>query len=299
MELKGVQIRDSAAEAFDMWAARLIVTAANEKWARAAARSAVGFATSVIGCRLEAGLDRFLPEDETPDGRPGLSLLLFTRDKDGLEDRLVDRIGQCVLTCPTTACWDGLPGAAERTQAGKRVSYFGDGHQESGERFGRTVWAVPVYEGAFLVEESFGMQPAVGGGNFLILAEYPEAAVSTAEAAVTAIREIPDVILPFPGGVCRAGSKVGSESYSFMGASTNDRFCPPLRDDPKSALPEEVDSVAEIVVDGLTEDAVRSALRAGIPAACQAGVVAIDAASFGGRLGDRIIRLHDVLTAGL
>lgn len=299
MELKGVEIRDSAAEAFDMWAARLIVTAANEKWARAAARSAVGFATSVIGCRVEAGLDRFLPEKETPDERPGASLLFFTRDRDGLEDRLVDRIGQCVLTCPTAACWDGLPGAPERTPAGKRVSYFGDGHQESGERFGRSVWTVPVYEGEFVVEESFGMQPAVGGGNFLILAEYQEAAVSTAEAAATAIRELPDVILPFPGGVCRAGSKVGSEAYSFLGASTNERFAPALRDHPKSALPDGVTSVTEIVVDGLTEEAVVAALRAGIPAACQAGVVAIDAASFGGRLGNRRLRLHDVLTAAI
>ena len=173
MLINGVVIEDTFAEAFTMRAARIVITAKNTKWAREAALSLTGFATSVIGCKCEAGIERELPGTETPDGRPGLSVLLLTMDKESLPQRLIERLGQTVLTCPTTACFDGLNAAPDRLAVGKALRVFGDGFQGSKVVDGRRYWRVPVMEGEFLIEETFGMQKAVGGGNFLILAGNP------------------------------------------------------------------------------------------------------------------------------
>jgi formylmethanofuran--tetrahydromethanopterin N-formyltransferase len=216
-------------------------------------------------------------------------------DTDGLGKRLLERIGQCVLTCPTTACFDGLPGSGRRVPAGGQLRVFGDRHQASKVIGGRRYWRVPVMEGEFLVEESFGVAEAVGGGNFLILADSAGAALAAAEAAVDAIGRVADVILPFPGGVVRSGSKVGS-SYPGLIASTNEAYCPTLRASVASALPAGVNSVLEIVIDGLGEGAVADAMRVGIrAAAATGGVRAITAGNYGGKLGKYHFRLHDLL----
>ncbi|HEY7529194.1 MAG TPA: formylmethanofuran--tetrahydromethanopterin N-formyltransferase [Gemmatimonadota bacterium] len=295
MKIDGVEIEDTFAEAFPMRGARVLVTAASERWALEAARSFTGFATSVIGCKCEAGIETLLDAGRTPDGRPGASLLLFAMDTDGLGKRLLERIGQCVLTCPTTACFDGLPGSGRRVPAGGQLRVFGDRHQASKVIGGRRYWRVPVMEGEFLVEESFGVAEAVGGGNFLILADSAGAALAAAEAAVDAIGRVADVILPFPGGVVRSGSKVGS-SYPGLIASTNEAYCPTLRASVASALPAGVNSVLEIVIDGLGEGAVADAMRVGIrAAAATGGVRAITAGNYGGKLGKYHFRLHDLL----
>lgn len=291
-----MEIRDAAAEAFEMWAARLLVTAADERWVRAACASVTGFATSIIGCGVEAGVERELSSPETPDGRPGASVLLFTVEREDLEDHLLRRIGQAVLTCPTAACWDGLPDARERADAGRRVALFGDGHQERGSAAGRDVWRVPVTEGIFTVEHDFGLQTAVGGGAFLILARDRAGALEAADAAVEAVRGRAGVILPFPDGVSRAASKVSGRRYPYLPASTNERFCPTLRDADETRIPEEVSSVLEVVVDGLDEERVRDAMADAIRAACRPGVVAVDAASFDGRLGDLRLPLREILS---
>ena len=226
MQINGVAIEDTFAEAFTMRAARIVITAKNMKWAREAALSLTGFATSVIGCKCEAGIERELPGSDTPDGRPGLSVLVFTMDKESLPQRLIERVGQTVLTCPTTSCFDGLPAASDRLTVGKALRVFGDGFQGSKVIGERRYWRVPVMEGEFLIDETFGMQKAVGGGNFLILSEDADAALAAAEAAVAAMEPLPGVILPFPGGVVRSGSKVGSKRYKNMIATTNDAFAP-------------------------------------------------------------------------
>ena len=225
----GVRIVDTFAEAFDMRAARVLITAQSAAWARTAAQSMTGFATSVIGCKVEAGLEADLLPEESPDGRPGVSVLLFGFDADGLTSRLIDRVGQTVLTCPTTACFDGLPEAADRVNVGGRLRHFGDRFQSSKFLNGRRYWRIPVMEGEFLVQEAFGVQKAIGGGNFLILARGQEAGLSAAEAAVDVMRKVRRVVLPFPGGIVRAGSKVGANHYKNMIASTNDAYCPTLR----------------------------------------------------------------------
>jgi formylmethanofuran--tetrahydromethanopterin N-formyltransferase len=278
-----------------MRVARVVITARSTRWVRAAALKLTGFATSVIGCKVEAGIERELPTSETPDGRPGASVLLMTMGKDDLGKRLIERVGQTVLTCPTTACYDGLPEAPDRVGVGSALRFFGDGFQASKVIGGQRFWRIPVMEGEFLVQEKFGMLKGVGGGNFLILARSAEAALAAAEAASDALTSHPGVILPFPGGVVRSGSKVGARRSKTMIASTNDAFCPTLRAVTKTALPEDVNSVLEIVINGTDPAAVARAMKTGINAACRDGVVAISAGNYGGKLGPHHFHLRQVL----
>ena len=299
MQISGTFIEDTYAEAFTMRAARLVITAASERWATIAARSMTGFATSVIGCGCEAGLEGPAPE-RTPDGRPGVRVLAFARSSDVLEDQLMRRVGQCVMTSATTACFDDLP-SEETVRVGSLLRFFGDGHQVSKvldaaladppQSRERRFWRIPVMDGEFVVEDRFGVRKAVAGGNFLILGRTPEAALAAAERAVESIRSIPAVILPFPGGIVRSGSKVGSK-YRKLIASTNTPYCPTLRRSTQSALPDDVASVLEIVIDGLSPDDVRRAMAAGVRAACGDGVVSISAGNYGGKLGKHLIHLR-------
>jgi formylmethanofuran--tetrahydromethanopterin N-formyltransferase len=297
MERRGVRIVDTFAEAFDMRAARVLITANTLRWAQTGAQTMTGFATSVIGCKVEAGIEADLKPEETPDGRPGVSVLLFAFDADGLSTRLLDRIGQTILTCPTTACFDGLPQAAERVNVGGQLRHFGDKFQASKALDGRRFWRIPVMDGEFLIEERFGVQKAIGGGNFLILGKDQDATLAAAEAAVEAMRKVRGVILPFPGGMVRAGSKVGARNYKKLPASTNDAYCPTLRGRPgvKSELPENVNAVLEIVVDGLDRVAIENSMRAGIDAACGPGIVQITAGNYGGKLGKHHFQLHALM----
>ena len=296
MNIRGVLIEDTFAEGFGMAAARVVITATNLKWARIAAMKLTGFATSVIACKCEAAIERELGPDETPDARPGIAVLVFAIGAENLNRRLVERIGQTVLTCPTTSCFDGLPEAPDRVPAGRALRAFGDKFQISKVVGGQRYWRVPVMEGEFLLQESFGVQKrAVGGGNFLILGEDAPSALAAAEAAVAAMDGMPGIILPFPGGVARSGSKVGSRGYKSMIASTNDAYCPTLRLTTDSALPEGVNSALEIVIDGLDTHAISRAMRAGIDAACCPGVRAIAAGNYGGNLGTFHFHLRQIM----
>jgi formylmethanofuran--tetrahydromethanopterin N-formyltransferase len=294
LRVNGVEIEDTFAEAFRMRAARVIVTAQTPGWARTAAALASGYATSVIGCDAEAGVEGDVPPPETPDGRPGVSFLLFGFDTARLATALVNRIGQCVMTCPTTACFNGLRADDETVKVGGMLRFFGDGHQASKRLDGRRYWRVPVMDGEFLCEDLFGVQRAVAGGNFLILAADQAAALRAAEAAAGAIRGLPGVILPFPGGVVRSGSKVGSR-YKGLRASTNDEYCPTLRGQGRSRLPADAHAAYEIVIDGLDVARVEAAIRAGVRAACLPGVVRISAGNYGGKLGQHPLPLHRIL----
>jgi formylmethanofuran--tetrahydromethanopterin N-formyltransferase len=296
----GVRVVDTFAEAFSMCAARVVITARSIGWARTAGECMTGFATSVIGCKIEAGIEAELGPEDTPDGRAGVSVLVFGFDAEGLASRLVDRIGQTVLTCVTTACFDGLPDVPDRVSVGGVLRHFGDRFQSSKFLDGRRYWRIPVMEGEFLIEETFGVQKAIGGGNLLILGADEDAALAAAEAAVAAMRQIRGVILPFPGGIVRAGSKVGARRYKQMTASTNDAYCPTLRGRAgvTSAVPEAVNSVLEIVVDGLDRTAIERAMRAGLDAACRPGVVEISAGNYGGKLGKHHFPLHALLSSG-
>ena len=294
MRLHDAEVVDTFAEAFPMWGARIVVTAETPDWASHAARSLTGFATSVIGCKCEAGIERELDAAETPDGRPGISALLFAMDAESLAKRLVERIGQTVLTCPTTACFNGLSGGDEVTVGGL-LRYFGDGWQASKVLGGRRYWRIPVMEGEFLVEERFGIVEGVGGGNLIILAEDVTSALRAAEAAVAAMRPVEGAIMPFPGGIARSGSKVGSR-YKGQIASTNHVLCPTLRaqvDD--SDVPDGVGSVLEIVIDGLAPEPVREAMRRGLDAAARSGALRVTAGNYGGNLGPHHFHLRELV----
>jgi formylmethanofuran--tetrahydromethanopterin N-formyltransferase len=297
LEIAGVSIEDTFAEAFPMTAARLVITAVSPAWARTAANAAVGYAASVIGCDAEAGVERELTPDETPDGRPGVSILLFAFNRDALQKAVVNRVGQCILTSATSACYNGLPLVPDKNiRIGGNLRFFGDGWQFSKLLDGRRYWRVPVMDGEFLCEDWFGTVKGVAGGNFLILGDSQRSALAAAEAAVEAMRGLPGIILPFPGGIVRSGSKVGSR-YKKLRASTNDAFCPTLRGVVKSSLPSEAQAVYEIVIDGLSLEAVEEAMRRGIRAACRPGVVGISAGNYGGNLGPFHLHLHRILAS--
>ncbi len=297
MIINGVAIDDTYAEAFGMKATRILITADSLAWAKHAAHAAFGFATSVIACGCEAGIERELAPEETPDGRPGVAGLLFAVSTKELAKQLERRVGQCVLTCPTTAVFAGCQGE-ESLPLGKNLRYFGDGWQMSKLIAGQRYWRIPVMDGEFLAQESTGLLRSVGGGNFLVLARSRAQALAACEAAVAAIDKVPGAITPFPGGVVRSGSKVGSK-YKALPASTNDAFCPTLRGAVPSELGEEVEAVLEIVIDAVTDADMRVAMKAGLEAVCgmgsAAGILRLSAGNYGGKLGQFHYRLREIL----
>lgn len=294
MKIKRTEIVDTFAEAFGMWGARVVITADTKSWARAAAQSMTGFATSVIRCKCEAAVECEIPETDTPDLRPGISVLLFAMSEKDMSDRLVERVGQCVMTCPTTACYNGLE-AEQMVPVGQRLRFFGDGHQISKVVAGRRLWRIPIMGGEFLVDDVFGIQPTIGGGNLLMLGASRQVALRAATGAVDAMRDVAGVFLPFPQGVVGSGSKVGSR-YKGMIASTNEAYCPTLRGRVEhSELPEGIVAVYEVVANGLDEASLRDALRRGIHAAAERGVDVISAGNYGGTLGQYKFHLHELL----
>ncbi len=295
MEINGVVIEDTFAEGFPIKIARVTVTAITERWALQAAREATGFGTSVIGCSAEAGVEGILGGDETPDGRPGVNILICNMGYKNLENSLLFRLGQCVLTAPTAAAYSGMPGAEKQFDTGKKLSFFGDGYQKQAEMYGRSVWKIPLMSGDFVIEQNFGAIDGIAGGNFLILAQNQAAGLTAAEAAVDAIARVKGTITPFPGGVVASGSKVGSR-YKFLKASTNTAFCTSLREDGVCTLAEDVASVFEIVINGVDKESISAAMKAGINAACKVpGVLKISAANYEGKLGSHQFPLHVVL----
>ncbi|KFI20991.1 formylmethanofuran--tetrahydromethanopterin N-formyltransferase [Nitrosococcus oceani] len=297
MIINGVKIEPTFAEAFPMKATRILITAQDLKWAYHSAQTMTGFATSVIACGCEAGIERELDPSETPDGRPGVAILLFAIGGKGLAKQLEARVGQCVLTSPTSALFAGIY-EGELIPLGKNLRFFGDGFQISKIINGRRYWRIPVMEGEFLTEEKVGMIPAIGGGNFLVLAQSQPQALTACEAAIAAMKKIPNVIMPFPGGIVRAGSKVGSK-YPGIKASTNDVFCPTLKGKTHTNLSAEIESVLEIVIDGFSKEDIQKAMYAGISAVCnfgaQNGIYRISAGNYGGKLGPIHFHLQEIM----
>ena len=297
MIINGTEIEETFAEAFGMTATRIIVTAINPRWARIAGETMAGFATSVIGCGVEVGIESEIPPEASPDGRPGVSVLVFGMSGKALAKHLETRVGQCILTCPTTAVFAGIEGE-QPLPLGKNLRFFGDGYQISKQIAGTRYWRVPVMDGEFLCEEDTAWVSAVGGGNFLVLAETQQQALSACEKAIDAMRGLPNVIMPFPGGIVRSGSKVGSK-YKALMASTNEAYCPTLRGLVKSKLDADIEAVMEIVINGISEEDVRLATRVGIQAVCELGAAEgirrVSAGNYGGKLGQYQFHLREVM----
>ena len=299
IHLGSTEIIDTFAEAFRLRFARLVVTAHDTSWLEAGVQSFCGYATSVIGCDAEVGVERFISPDESPDGRPGASILAFAFTTDSLAEAVTNRTGQCLLTCPTTAVFDGLSQSEERIPLGQRIRFFGDGFEKTKVFDERRYWRVPVMDGEFLVEETCGVAEGIGGGNLVIQGVSLEAALASAKRAVSATAAVPGVITPFPGGVVRSGSKVGSR-YAALKASTNDAFCPGLLGRVPTQLHPGVVACLEIVIDGENERVICEAMAAAIQAAAGEDIPAISAGNYGGKLGKFHFNLHQILTdAGL
>ena len=297
MQIHGVEIVDTFAEAFPIKAARLIITADSARWATTAATVMCGYATSVIACDVEAAIERMVDPDETPDGRPGVSVLVFGFSIDALGKALQGRVGQCILTCPTTACYNGITDCPKEKQIriGGAIRYFGDGFQVAKKFEDRRYWRIPTMDGEFVCEDYFGTVTGVAGGNLLICGTDSPSTLTAAESAVAAIGTGKDIALPFPGGIVRSGSKVGSR-YPKLKASTNDAYCPTLRGLTKTELPANCHAVYEIVIDGLSFEAVQSAMKRGLHAAAASlNILRITAGNYGGKLGKHHIHLRDLL----
>jgi formylmethanofuran--tetrahydromethanopterin N-formyltransferase len=294
VEISGTRIDDSFAEAFRMRYVRLVVTAHDRHWLDAGVREFVGYSSSIISCDSESGVEHCLAAEETPDGRVGAALLVFGFSAEGLAAVVPNRAGQCLMTCPTTAVYDGLCEGDERIGLGKKIRYFGDGFQKSKLVGGRRYWRIPVMDGEFVIDEVLHVAKGVGGGNFILQAETQDAALQAARRAIEAIDPLPGVITPFPGGVARSGSKVGSR-YKALKASTADAYCPTLRGRVETQLTEGANAAYEIVIDGVDEKSVAAAMAAGIRAAAGPAVIAITAGNYGGKLGKFHFHLRDVL----
>jgi formylmethanofuran--tetrahydromethanopterin N-formyltransferase len=297
MKLNDVEIEDTYAEAFPIKIGRVLITAVNRKWAEIAAKEITGFGTSVIGCPAEAGIDVDVPPEETPDGRYGIAILICHPSRKSLRGQLIDRLANCAITSPTVSVFNGLEGAEEFEEI--KLRFFGDGFEYKDEVGGREVWKIPVMEGEFVYEEKIGVKEGVAGGNFFILSENQMSALIAAENAVDAILEVEGTITPFPGGVVASGSKVGSDKYKFMHATTNEKLCPTIKEKIEGTqVPKNVEAVYEVVINGLGVDPVERSMKVGIEAAVKVpGVVKISAGNYGGKLGKCDLKLHEIMGA--
>ncbi|MHA1270945.1 MAG: formylmethanofuran--tetrahydromethanopterin N-formyltransferase [Candidatus Helarchaeota archaeon] len=306
MDLNGVDVEDTYAEAFTMWYTRILITGIDEYWAKTAATVFTGYAVSTIACDCEAAIEKVVSADETPDGRPGVSVIVFSSKK-GLKNALMNRVGQCLLTCPTIAVFDNLqdePDIDKKTEKpmiltiGRMMKYFGDGWEKSRDFKGRKIWDIPVMEGIFSIEDSFGAKKGIAGGNIFIMGDTQENTLKASMAAIEAINKLDGVITSFPGGICRSGSKTGSLKYSkFLHASTNHRYCPTLKDQiDDSLIPDGVNCVLEIVLNGINQDILTKATGAGVKAAVKiSGIKKITSGNYGGTLGKFKIYLKDAI----
>jgi len=296
MIINGIKIEKTFAEAFPMKASRLIITAESKNWLKKAVDSMTGFATSVIACGCECGIEKEISPSKTPDGRPGMTVLLFAMNSESLAKQVLRRVGQCILTTPTTACFSGLE-TDEKINLGNTIRYFGDGFQISKKINNKKFWRIPVMEGEFIIEDKTSITSGIGGGNILIIGTSNKEVLKAGEAAVKEMKKIDNIILPFPGGIVRSGSKVGSK-YKNLIASTNDAYCPTLKGITKTNLDKDIECVLEIVVDGINEKDIALAMKKGISIICKKfnkGIKSISAGNYGGKLGPFHFHLRDIM----
>jgi formylmethanofuran--tetrahydromethanopterin N-formyltransferase len=296
MIINGIKIEKTFAEAFPMKASRLIITAESKYWLKKAVDSMTGFATSVIACGCEGGIEKEIPPSKTPDGRLGMTVLIFAMNSENLAKQVLRRVGQCILTTPTTACFSGLE-TDEKINLGNAIRYFGDGFQISKRINNKKFWRIPVMEGEFVIEDKTSVTSGIGGGNILIIGTSNKEVLKAGEAAVKEMKKINNIILPFPGGIVRSGSKVGSK-YKNLIASTNNAYCPTLKGITKTSLGKDIECVLEIVIDGINEKDIALAIKKGINVICKKfnkGIKSISAGNYGGKLGPFHFHLRDIM----
>ena len=297
MIINKISVEDTFAEAFPMKATRLIVTANSMKWAKEAAASFTGFATSVIACGCESGVETELNPRDTPDSRPGLSILVFSMSSKELARQVLNRAGQSIMTTPSTALFAGNEGT-KGIKLGNALRYFGDGFQISKIIGKKKFWRIPVMDGEFFCEDFAYEMSAIGGGNLIVLGENYEKTIIACEKAVREMQKVKNTILPFPGGIVRSGSKVGSK-YKQLLASTNFEYCPSLSGIVDSKIKNGINCVLEIVIDGLSECDISRSMKIGIDTILQDGenngIKVISAGNYGGKLGPYLFKLKSII----
>jgi formylmethanofuran--tetrahydromethanopterin N-formyltransferase len=308
MKINNVEIEETFAEGFSMYACRILITAENKELARIAAGNVTGFATSTIDCPCEASIDQEIEDGKTPDHRPGISVMFCFIKKENADKVMLDRIGQCVLTTATTSCfnWFAEDARSEKTfeiNTGYKLKFFGDGFEVkdqilfNGQQL--TVWKIPVMDGYFIVQDKFTVTKIAGGGNLMIFFNNLNDALSISKAVVQKIKTIEGLTLPFPGGFVRSPSKIGSLKYSkFLNASTNEPLLPILMNKINyTRVPEGALAGYEFVINGFTEERVKKAMRLGILEATQhLGVIKITAGNYEGKLGKIRYDLKEILS---
>ncbi|MDO5851053.1 MAG: formylmethanofuran--tetrahydromethanopterin N-formyltransferase [Methanobacteriaceae archaeon] len=289
-------IDNTYAEAFPAKLSEILITAETKELALIAAQTATGYATSFIGCPAEAGIDQFIPENETPDNRPGYSIIICQTTTKKLENQLLERIGQCILTAPTTAVYNLLPESETQTNTGFKLKFFADGYETKETINNRTMFKIPIMSGDFIIEENIGIIDAIAGGNLFIEANTQKQALKGAQNAINAIKKVPGAITPFPGGIVASGSKIGSQKYSFMNATTNHQFCPTLKDTINdSKLGKDINGIYEIVINAKDMETIKKATKEAILNASKVeGVQIISAGNYGGKLGKYHIHLEEL-----
>ena len=306
MKINHVEIDETFAEGFKLYGSRILITADSKELAKTAAICATGYATSTIHCDCEAGIDEFYDPEDTPDNRPGVSVIFCVQGKDKADAVLLNRISQCILTSATSACFDWLPedSISEKTfevKTGFKLKFFGDGFEEKEEVVwnGKTIpmWKIPMMDGYFRVQSTFKVTKIVAGGNFMVYSTSPTEIISACQSAVLKMNEIEGIVLPFPGGFVRSPSKFGSK-YKFLDASINQPLIPLLRDKVLDSIaPEQAITGYEFVINGFSEDRVRTAIKVGIQELCtNDNVIKITAGNYGGKLGKIKFDLKEILS---
>lgn len=296
-----VEIQDTYAEAFRSIYAEVLITARDRFWLDQAVNACTGHASSTIMCDCEAGLDHYVDPADTPDGRIGAVVQFhvprFLKNRERhLEKVLLARLSQNILTCPTATVYDHLQ-SDTYFKLGKKIAYFGDGHQFRDNRNGLPVWVIPIMGGEFVLSRRFGYKDGIMGGNLWFMGEDQEYAIDAALQAAKAADSTLGVVTTFPGGVAASASKAGSK-YSFLFASTYEKFCPTLKEKlgEKSGVPAGVNSIMEIIINGRDLETVAKATYNALDATNSLpGLKLITAGNYGGRLGKSFIYLRPEL----
>jgi formylmethanofuran--tetrahydromethanopterin N-formyltransferase len=297
-----IEIEDTYAEAFTGIFCRLIVTADDAQTLRSAAEDSTATPSVVIG-RVEGGIEKWLSEKETPDQRKG-AILQFWGGIDRkasladslkkFETELSYRIRQDILVKPFTAVFDALPNAEGKLDVMTRVGHCGDGYEWIEKRHGREVIVVPIMVPDFIIERYLGYAHGVMGANFWVMCKTKMALKKAGEKALEAIHKVNGVVTPFD--VCSAGSKPETR-FPWIGPTTNHPYCPSLKQrlGKVSMVPEGVRYIPEIVINGISMEAVKDAMKAGIEVVLTVdGVVRISAGNYGGKLGEFKIYLREL-----
>ncbi|MBX2886703.1 MAG: hypothetical protein KTR32_42545 [Granulosicoccus sp.] len=297
LDINGVAIQDDYSETFSAQLCRVLITSINEKWALEAATETKGIGRSATAPPCEATLERLIPANETPDGRPGYVIQMMDRKLETLAKCLALRIRKGTVPNPQTSVFDWLPEQFAEDHIdleGSVIQRFGDGFENEVEMFdNRLMYTVPRMDGTFHVQRKYAVTEAVTGGMFLILGDSVESALASAEKSLDAAAAIPEVIVK----CASSGSKVGAANYTDMVATTNHTYCPTLTDHPDSQIDSSVKCIYEIIVSAPREDSVRAGMKAGIEAATSCdGVLAIHTANYGGKLGKGKIQLHSLFS---